>query len=132
MTLDLAITRLAEQLASYAATRQGVIAQNIANADTPGYRARDLPPFAEVFADMAQTPAAPLARTRPGHFDLDAEPSRDFGARETAAPGALSPNGNSVSLEDQMMRSAELKLQHDMAIGVYTKSLQILRLGLGH
>ena len=41
--------------------------------------------------------------------------------------GAETPNGNSVSLEDQMMRAAEVRQEHDLALGVYTKTLEILR-----
>lgn len=129
MTLDLAILRLSDQLASYASVRQGVVAENIANADTPGFRARDLLPFAEAYGELARSPL-PATATRKGHLDLGERLAPLFGLRETNQPGATAPNGNSVSLEDQMMRSAELRLQHDMALGVYTKTLAILRAGL--
>lgn len=133
MTLDLAILQLSENLASYASVRQGVVAQNISNADTPGYRARDLLPFAQAYASMAhdRTGPAPGARTRLGHFELSAGTAPQFENMIMTPPGATSPNGNSVSLEDQMMRGVELKLQHDMALGIYQKSLKILRAGLG-
>lgn len=130
MNLDLAIMRLADRLASYASVRQSVIAENIANADTPGFRARDLLPFADAYADAAH--GIPEARpSRPGHFVIGKDGFAGFDVTEQAAPGAVSPNDNSVALEDQMMRSAELQLQHDLALGVYHKSLQILRAGLG-
>ncbi|RMF38702.1 MAG: FlgB family protein [Alphaproteobacteria bacterium] len=129
MTLDLAILRLSEHLAAYAATRQGVIAENIANADTPGYKARDLLPFAEAYAEMALQPMAATA-TRPGHFAL---PAREGGPEIVFShgPGTLSPNGNDVGLEDQMLRAAQTRMQHDLALGVYAKTLAILRTGLG-
>ena len=59
----LALSRLAGALANHAADRQAVVAENVANADTPGYRARDLRPFAELMerGDM------PMAVTRAGH-----------------------------------------------------------------
>ena len=41
--------------------------------------------------------------------------------------GAETPNGNSVSLEDQMMRAAAVRQEHGLALGVYAKSLEILR-----
>ena len=44
-----------------------------------------------------------------------------------AALGAETPNGNSVSLEDQMMRAAEVRQEHNLAVGVYGKALEILR-----
>lgn len=129
MTLDIAILRLAGSLASYSSLRQGVIAQNIANADTPGFRARDLLPFAEAYADAAVAPGG-LRATRPGHLDPAAPAPRLF-AGPAHAPGTESPNGNTVGLEDQMMRAAQTRLQHDLALGVYSKSLAILRAGLG-
>ncbi len=137
MDLDIAILRLADRLATYASVRQNVIAENIANSDTPGYKARDLLPFAEAYGEMARGSAigpgaSPVpASTRPGHFDLNSQLGIRFDAQETAGPGSLSPNGNSVAIEDQVMRATEVKLQHDLALGVYAKSLQILRAGLG-
>ena len=47
--------------------------------------------------------------------------------REQTALGAETPNGNTVSLEDQMLRAAEVRQQHELATGVYAKSLEILR-----
>ena len=105
------------------AARLRLSTENIANADTPGYRARDIAPFGEA------TEAAPgfaAKRTRPGHIGFGADP-HGFEARETTAFGAETPNGNSVSLEDQMMRAADVRQAHEMAVGVYAKSLAILR-----
>jgi flagellar basal-body rod protein FlgB len=131
MTLDLAILRLADRLAAYAGARHGVLAENIANADTPGYRARDLAPFAAVWADGTAPLPAGTRAPRPGHLALDPGPAAPFAALPASEPGTASPNGNSVGLEDQMMRAAELRLQHDLALGIYQSSLRILRLGLG-
>ncbi len=126
MTLD--ILQLAQGLARHATERQAVIARNVAHADTPGYRARDVVPFSEVLA-KAQAPQA-MRATRAGHIhDADAE-----GRIETVAISPASnesPNGNSVSLEDQMIRAADVKQSHDLALGVYRKSLDILRMSIG-
>ena len=64
--------------------------------------------------------------TRPGHIAFGAD-THGFEPREQAAMGAETPNGNSVSLEDQMMRAASVRQEHDIALGVYAKSLEILR-----
>lgn len=126
MEPKLSLLRMASELAAHSAARQSVIAENIANADTPGYRARDIPGFAEAMAEP--TGFAPRA-TRPGHMSF-AEEAR-FEPREQAALGAETPNGNSVALEDQMVRAAELRTNHDMALGVYRKTMDILRDGIG-
>jgi flagellar basal-body rod protein FlgB len=121
--MTLQILSLASALAAHASTRQQLIAENVANADTPGYRARDLPAFAET---LAAAPPFAARTTRPEHRAFGADP-HGFEPRPQAALGAETPNGNSVSLEDQMMRAAAVRQEHDLALGVYAKSLAILR-----
>ena len=127
MDLNLSILRLASALTTHASTRQRVIAENVAHADTPGYRARDLAAFGALVEDQA---AFSARMTRPGHIPFGAA-AGGFEAREATALGAESPNGNTVSLEDQMMRAAEVRSSHELALGVYRKSLDILRTSLG-
>ncbi len=121
--MDLTTLNLASALAAHAAARQQVIAENVAQADTPGYQARDIAPFSEV---LEEGPAFRARMTRPGHIAFGADPY-GFDPRVQFAFGAETPNGNSVSLEDQMMRAAQVRQEHQMALGVYAKSLDILR-----
>ncbi len=93
------IMRMAQAMAQHAAQRQNAVAQNVANADTPGYAARDLAPFAEAYAAEGMA----LRQTRPGH--LGAEGSATASMIPRADPGNRSPNGNSVSLESEMVKS---------------------------
>ena len=130
MSQGLTILSLAEALADHSAARQALIARNVAHADTPGYRAGDLTPFADSYAARAamndQAAFVPAA-TRPGHVGLAADSVSGAEIREAFLPGAASPNGNTVALEDQMVRAADSKRQHDMALGIWRKSLDILR-----
>ncbi|MBK5934087.1 flagellar basal-body rod protein FlgB [Rhodovulum imhoffii] len=121
---NLQVLRMAGGLAWHAAGRQDVIARNIANADTPGYRAQDVTPFAEMYRNG---PPMALRTTRPGHFTPTAREQIGQGA----VTGVPSPNGNSVSLEDQMVSAVETRQQHDLALTVYKSSLGILRSSLG-
>lgn len=131
MTFDLAIFRLAGDLVAHASTRQSLIAENVANADTPGYRARDLTPFSEAYAaGRAAGSGFEPAATRPGHGGVGRQPTTLRASFDTRT-GADSPNRNDVSLEDQMVRAADVRMQHDLAVNVYRKSMDILRLGLG-
>jgi flagellar basal-body rod protein FlgB len=123
MDLSVNVLALASSLAAHATARQQVIAENVAHADTPGYRARDIADFAST---LDATPAFSARMTRPGHIAFGADP-HGFEPREQTALGAETPNGNSVSLEDQMMRAAEVRQEHGLALGVYAKSLDILR-----
>lgn len=120
----LELVRMAQAMAAHAGARQGEIARNIANADTPGFKARDLPPFAEVYE-------APqwLRATRPGH--LTAGPPEGAVAVARHGRGAASPNGNTVSLESEMVAAVEVQQQHEMALAIYRNTADILRASLG-
>lgn len=122
--MDINTLSLASALAAHAAARQQVIAENIANADTPAFKARDIADFASIVDDPMGAFSARI--TRPGHIPFGADP-HGFDPREQTVLGAETPNGNTVSLEDQMMRAAEVRTEHEMALGVYGKSLEILR-----
>lgn len=128
MDLKLSVLKLAGQLAAHSSARQKVIAENVAHADTPGYRARDLADFASTVERGGDAFAS--RTTRAGHIDFAAE-AGGFEFREATAFGAENPNGNTVSLEDQMMRAADTRASHQLALGVYGKTLDILRSGLG-
>ncbi len=129
MNMDLGILTLARDLGSHAAARQSVIAQNVANADTPGYKAKDVTAFADAYDGLSMQGMA-LRTTRPGHIAGSIAATR-FGVVEDTAFAAEAPNGNTVSLEDQMMRAVEAEQSHDLALGVYRKSLDILRMTMG-
>ena len=130
----LEVVRMAQAMASYAGTRQEVIARNVANADTPGYKAMDLPDFAETY----QSGGLPMRATRAGHFGAGHLGAGHMGSG-TQAPdliaraghGAASPNGNTVSIETEMVKAVEVRQQHDMALSIYRSSSKILRAALG-
>lgn len=128
MFSGLEIFKTASALASYATTRQSAISQNIANADTPGYKAKDL----GAFSDMYQKPfvSTPMKVTRAGHIPAEAD-GYELNLEKIVRPGDESPNGNTVSLETEMMNAAEVKFSHDMATTVYRSGLTILRTSLG-
>ena len=71
MDLSLNVLRLASALAAHATARQQVLAENVAHADTPGYRARDIADFASI---LDNAPAFAARTTRPGHIPFGADP----------------------------------------------------------
>ena len=119
--------RVAAAMAAHAGTRQAVVAQNIANADTPGYQASDVVPFAEL---MKQESAGFDARaTRVGHLIGTPSAARP---EIVEADGAMAnPNGNNVALEDEMLKAVDVKRQHDRALAIYRSGLTVLRTSLG-
>lgn len=111
---NLEIFGLAQARARHAAARQAQVAMNVANADTPGYRARDVAAFEDVFraADAGANPA-------------------DLRFRTLDAGGPESPNGNTVSLEAEMVRSVQAQRDHSRALNVYRSAMNVLRASLG-
>ena len=77
----LQIVKMAQQMAAHAGARQGIVSQNIANADTPGYKAQDLPDFAATFRNEGA-----LKATRAGHIGVAGHSLTDLGRRRTS-PG---------------------------------------------
>ncbi len=123
---NLSLFDLAEKRLAWVDRRQQLLAQNVANANTPGFQARDVPSFDAVLAGTqpgvapAQTDPRHLAGTLPG------------GGRAHAIPGERAPDGNAVSLDDQLTRIADTDAAHDLATGLYKKYLTLFRTALGH
>ncbi len=122
---DLSITRMAEALANHAGARLGLIARNVAEADTPGYKAMDLPDFASTYQDAELNG---MRATRPGHLTSSAPKMEPV---PEASNSEMSPDGNTVSLEHEMVRSVDVRQQHDMALAVYRSATDIIRASLG-
>ena len=131
MFQKLEIFQMAQGMARHAGRMQVVAAQNMANADTPGFKTKTLTPFADTVtqADHSTHQKA----TRAGHLNgLSAEASGLSAAKVTIDETAQSdPNGNSVALEDEILRSVDAKRQHDRALAIYRSSLNILRTAVG-
>ena len=122
----LELTRMAQALASHAGARLGVVAQNVANADTPGYKAKDVTSFAQSYA---RSPDGEMRATRPGHFSGADDAQPPLIQRRGSLAGA--PNGNSVSLEQEMVKAASARQDHDMALAIYRNTSSIIRASLG-
>jgi flagellar basal-body rod protein FlgB len=107
--------------------RQRVLAENVANADTPNYRARDLAPpnFEQALAGSSIA----LARTDPGHIGGASDGSRF--AADTEPHYEVRPGGNSVSHEDEMMKVASNQMDYDAVAALYSRSLALIKLAVG-
>lgn len=125
MFQNLEIFRMAHAMASHAGARQAVVARNMANADTPGYAAQDIAPFAETFRGQGRDIG--LRATRPDHLKGAASGGFEVSARRDVE---TDPNGNSVSLESEMLNAVEVKRQHDRALAIYQSSLSVLRMAI--
>lgn len=121
----------------YLSEREKVIAQNVANASTPGFTPMDLKPFAQQPGMDAKANAAvlaPPAQTDSG-VSLGASATRRQEKPKTyvsvASPDSETTlDGNQVVLEEQMLKMNEARSDYEAAIGFYQKSLSLLHLAL--
>lgn len=126
MFQNLTVFKTAFALARHASGRQVLVAQNIANSDTPGYVPKDFVSFAN--KAVGKTVSFDPRNSRPGHLHgHSAVTSNDAQTTESFQ----SANGNAVSLETEMLRSVDAKRQHDKAMAIYRSHLNIIRTSLG-
>lgn len=120
---------------TYLSARQRVIAENVANADTPGFTPRDIkaPSFEQTLRAGGVTTSSAgtggLARTSPGHMAGPPGAAANAGFTPHRAPDSETRlDGNSVVLEEEMLKMAESRMNYDAAISFYQKSLNLLRM----
>lgn len=117
---------------SYLNQREQLIAQNVANSDTPGFTPHDLKPF----AIAASGPTAPTAlapvETSAGHMAgaLPTPPAGSQWKPQAAPDSETSLDGNKVVLEEEMMKMTDARLNYDTALGLYQKSLSLIQMAL--
>lgn len=123
---SLSFFQLASQRMHWLGAHQQVVAENIANADTPGFKARAVSPFAEL-VDGARSTG--LQTTQAGHIGGNAHAG---GLRVTsdAAPWETSIDGNTVVLEQQTLKAAEISENYQLAAQLYGKGHQLLTLAV--
>jgi len=128
LLFDLLSTR-----AAWLSQRQSVLGQNVANADTPGFRPRDLKPMS--FAGLLGQGAAAVStlepvRTAATHLAAVASPSRQF-RDEPVGSYEVTPSGNGVELPEQLQKMATTEQDHQLATGLYRRYVGMLRTALG-
>lgn len=114
--------------------RSAILAENVANADTPGYEARDLKPldFKAQLSRAAAATATPLAVTNVRHMAPPPDPmSGRLAVAKEQASFETTLSGNSVNLEQQMAKVGETQLSYQTVIELYRKHLSMFRTALG-
>jgi flagellar basal-body rod protein FlgB len=130
--MDLGKIPLFEAIArrmSWLGERHAVLAQNVANADTPGYVAQDVKPLS--FAELVSGTGGrlKLATTAPGHI-VPVQAGGKF-SLEPQKVSERAPNGNAVQLEDQMMKISDIANDHALVANLYRAQIGMLKLVLG-
>ena len=111
--------------------RQDVLSQNVANADTPGFVARDLKPLDFEQALGQTTNGAALMTTNTRHIALSPSHASKFEDKETPDQEA-SPNGNSVALEAEMVKVSDTQAEFAAAANLYAKAMTMMKTAIGH
>lgn len=128
---SLTLFRMSRQKMDWLGDRQVVLAQNIANSDTPNYRSQDLRAL-DFRREVQNSLHLPIRQTSVGHIEgtvrqgehrVEAERERDL--YET------NPNQNGVVMEEQLMSVQETNMQYQLATNIYQKNLQMFKTALG-
>ena len=110
--------------------RQRVLADNIANADTPKFKPRDLAPPDFRRAAPAAGPVA-LVRTETMHLSASGAGGGSQFAADKRGQYEVHPTGNAVSLEEEMMKVAANQMDYQMATTLYSRGLGLIKSALG-
>lgn len=110
---DVYLYKLASQRIGYLSTRQSLIAGNVANANTPSFRAQDLKPFSATLQEAALS----MTTTSPMHMTTGAPGVGAPRAVEGDASNAT-VSGNSVDIEAEMVKLGETSRDYSEATGI--------------
>ncbi len=119
-----ALFDLLERKLNWISARQHVVAQNISNADTPGYRPKDMAPFSAMLDTFDVSPV----RTNPLHL-AGYSPS---GTAPQQATAERAPDGNAVGLEDQLTKVADNENMQAMTSNLWKTYMGMFMTALGH
>ncbi len=113
--------------------RQRIISQNVANADTPNYEAKDLRAldFEKVLQreNRKQLSAVGMQQTSSSHLNGTVNKGA-FKQKMRDEVFEVSPTGNAVNLEEQMMRQSETAEAYKMTTTIYSKYTNMMKLAV--
>ncbi|GJD45274.1 hypothetical protein AFCDBAGC_3145 [Methylobacterium cerastii] len=111
--------------------RQKLLAENVANADMPGFRPRDLAqPSFDRATGLAASTGSGMTLTNAGHIAASGDAGVGADPRRVTE-FEIRPSGNGVNLEDEMMKSGDNQSDYQLAASMYQKSLDVLKIAIG-
>jgi flagellar basal-body rod protein FlgB len=110
--------------------RQDVLSQNVANADTPGYVARDLKPLDFEKALSQENSGTGMITTNARHIALSPSHMSKFEDQETPDQES-DPSGNAVSLETEMIKVSDTQAEFQAAANIYSKAMSLMKTAIG-
>ena len=126
---DLTLFAMAQRQIDYLARRQSVLSENVANANTPQFKEKDLAPVS--FKDLMAPPAQAVhaAVTNSMHISPEVEPVR-FEQVTVHRPEESKPDGNQINVEDQMQKIGDIKGDYELAVNLMMKNISMLKTAL--
>ena len=128
---DIPLLNAIKKRMNWLTQRQEILSQNIANADTPNYKARDLKPVDFKKLVDNQSARMRMNATRPGHLVDKRASINAYDSEETRRPYETEPAGNAVVLEEQMAKVSTTNISHQLISELYKKHLQMFSLANG-
>ena len=125
------VFRVATVKMGWLSERQGVLAQNIANADTPDYRAKDLkaPSFSKIMSNGNHN--VKMVQTAKGHMiGLENTMNSRLIKERDKDVYEVSPNDNAVIMEEQLIKISESSMNFKLASSIYSKNLSMFKMAL--
>lgn len=118
----------------YLSERQGVLAQNIANADTPQYRAMDIaaPDFKKMVGANGAGGQLQMTTTSPQHLKGQAGGVGMFKLEKRKLTDELNPSGNNISVEEEMSKASDNQVEYQKALSLYAKTIAMFKTAIGH
>ncbi|CAN5222354.1 flagellar basal body rod protein FlgB [soil metagenome] len=136
---DIPLFAMLKSRLGYLSERQKVIAQNVANSSTPEYQPRDLKAYTfKATLDQQTTGQAyhggPVAQPTAG-VQMMATSAAHMAPLKSASiwrspegpDSETTLDGNSVTLEDQMLKMTDARMNYDAAVSFYQKSMALLK-----
>jgi flagellar basal-body rod protein FlgB len=130
----LKIFNLMQTNMSYLGAKQDVMAQNISNSNTPGYDVKEMKPLDfKAILSGSSTSKVTIASTSPVHFlgGSGASGATEFDVGEQRNPFEITPTGNKVVLEQEMMKLNKNNMEYQQTTNIYRKMLQMMKMALG-
>ncbi len=129
----LKIFNLMQTNMEYLGAKQDVLAQNVSNANTPGYKAKGLKPldFKAILNNSSAAGHVKLQTSSANHIAISSGASGMFEEASHGAGFETSPTGNEVVLEEEMIKVAKNSAEYQQTTNIYRKMLQMIKTSLG-
>lgn len=129
---DLPLSKAMAAKMNYLDKRQQVLAQNIANADTPGYVSKDLTEvdFGSILKSITGMKKVTLETTKPGHLPNPNATAHTKDKKDRMVY-EVAPDKNAVVLEEQMVKAAKTQMDFNLLTNLMSKHSGMYRTALG-